>query len=121
MILHYCVLGRVRGVARRPFGTWTAVVALTPPVAAIVPVSVLTIARLLARRGVIVGLLLRLLRFPAGIRLALRFAQHTCVVLGVLLKILGGDAVIRQLRIPRQLIVFVDDLLWRSANLAFRP
>ena len=39
-------------------------------------------------------------------------------MLGVLQEILSGHAVIAQLRITGQLLIFVDDLLRRAAHLA---
>ena len=50
--------------------------------------------------------------------LALRFGQHAQVMLGMLLEILGGDAVIAELRIAGELVVFLDDLLRCAADLA---
>ena len=47
-------------------------------------------------------------------------AQHAQIMLGMLLEVLGGHPVTAQLRIPRELIVLVDDLLRRTADLAFR-
>ena len=61
---------------------------------------------------------LALLLFAAGLLLALRFAQQAQVMFGVLLKVLSRHAIIGQLRIARQLIVFVDDLLRGAAHLA---
>ena len=61
---------------------------------------------------------LALLLFAAGIHFALRFAQHPQIVLGMLLKVLGGHAVTGQLGVARQLVVLVDDLLRRAAHLA---
>ena len=41
-------------------------------------------------------------------------------MLSVLLEIFGCDTVIRQLRVAGELVILVDNLLWRSAHLAFR-
>jgi hypothetical protein len=48
----------------------------------------------------------------------MRLGQHPGVMLGVLLEILGGDTVARELRIAGELVVLVDDLLRRAAHLA---
>lgn len=50
---------------------------------------------------------------------ALRLTQHPGIMLGMLQKRLLGDAVVRQLRIPRKSQIFFNDLLGRPANLAF--
>ena len=63
-------------------------------------------------------LLLSLLLLAAGILLALRFAQHTKVMLGMLLKVFSRDTVVGQLRVTGKLVVFVDDLLRGAAHLA---
>ena len=63
-------------------------------------------------------LLLLLLRLPLGL-FTLRFGQHAKVMLGMLLEVLSRDAVTSKLSIPRKLIVLVDDLLRRTAYLAF--
>jgi hypothetical protein len=55
------------------------------------------------------------------LHLALRLGQHPQIVFGVLLKVLGRNAVVRQLRISCELIVLVDDLLGRSTNLSLGP
>ena len=49
----------------------------------------------------------------------LRFRQHSQIMLCVLLKVFSRNPVVRQLRIARKLIVFIDNLLRRAANLAF--
>lgn len=62
---------------------------------------------------------LALLLFAAGVNLALRLAEQPQVMLGVLLKILGGHAITGQLGIARKLVVLVDDLLRGPADFAF--
>ena len=57
------------------------------------------------------------IRRQALIHLALRFAQQTQIMLGVLLKVLGRNTVIAQLCIAGQLVVFLDNLLRRAAHL----
>ena len=64
-------------------------------------------------------LLLLLLRLAFGL-FAKRLGQHAEVVLGVLLEILCRNAIIRELGIPGELIILVDDLLRRAAHFAFR-
>ncbi len=58
-------------------------------------------------------------RFLLGLHFALRLRQKPRVMLGMLLKVLSCDTVVRQLRIPRKNLVFLDNLLRRSAHLAF--
>jgi hypothetical protein len=59
---------------------------------------------------------LAVLLLLARILFTLGFGKHPKVVLGMLLKVFRRDPVIRQLRIARQLVVFVDDLLRRAAD-----
>jgi len=69
------------------------------------------------------GLTLAVLHFllvALAIDLALGLGQHAQIVLGVLGKVLGIDAVARKLRIAVQLGVFLDDLLGSAAHLAIR-
>lgn len=62
---------------------------------------------------------LAFLFFAALFHFAHRFAQHPQIMFGVLLEIFGGHAIIAQLRVARQLVVFVDDLLRCAAHFAF--
>ena len=74
-------------------------------------------------RAITVDLAVPVLAFlllSLGIHLLLGFAQKSQVMLSVLLEILGCDAIIRQLRITRQLVVLFNDLLRRTAHLALR-
>ena len=64
--------------------------------------------------------LLRLLLRILGVHFALRLGQHPQIMLCVLLKALSRHAVMAQLRITGQLVVFVDNLLGRTANFALR-
>ncbi len=76
----------------------------------------------LSALAVALGLTFPILAFlllAAGILFLLGAAQHPQVMLRVLLEIFGSDAIIAQLRIPRQLVILVDDLLGRAAHLAF--
>jgi len=66
---------------------------------------------------VTLGLLGQFLIAPR-VDLALCLAKKTQVMFGVLLKILGGHAIIAQLCVAGQLIVFFDDLLGRATHLA---
>ena len=61
---------------------------------------------------------LALLIVAALVDFALRFAEHPKVMFGVLLKVLGGNTVVAQMGITRQLIVFLDDLLRRATHFA---
>ena len=53
------------------------------------------------------------------VNLALCVGQHAQVMFGVLLEVLCRHAVVAQLGITRQLVVFLDNLLRRAADLAF--
>lgn len=78
---------------------------------------------LVAAIAVALGLtfaVLALLLFAARVLFLLGGPQKTQVMLGMLLKILCRNPITGKLRITRQLIVFVDDLLWRAAHFAFR-
>ncbi len=59
------------------------------------------------------------LLFSFGVHLSLRFAKQAHVVLGMLLKIFGRHPVSGKLRVARQLVVLVNDLLRRAAYFAF--
>ncbi len=61
-------------------------------------------------------LLLTLLLVAARIHLTLGLGQHSGVMLGMLLKVLGCNPIIGQLRVAGQLIVFLDDLLGCAAH-----
>lgn len=63
-------------------------------------------------------LLLALFFLTQGFLLFLSLAQETQIMFGVLLKVFSRHAVIGELRITRELIVFVDDLLRRTTHLA---
>jgi hypothetical protein len=63
---------------------------------------------------------LALLLFAALVDFALRLAQQSGVVFGVLLEVFSCHTVITQLGIARQLVVFLDNLLRRAAYFAFR-
>lgn len=63
--------------------------------------------------------LFTLLLFAACVLFTLRFTQKADVMLGVLLKVFCSDTIIRQLCIPRQLQIFINDLLRCSAHFSF--
>ena len=89
---------------------------LAPTLTGILPaIGVAILASILATTLLI--LLLACLLFDG--HLARRFGQHAGIVLGVLQEILGGHAVIRQLGIACQHLVFLDDLRRGAAHLAF--
>jgi len=69
--------------------------------------------RALDHGGAVIGPLL------AFLLLAHRLGQHPQIMFRVLLKVFRGDTVIRQLGITRKLVVFLDDLLWRTAHFTF--
>jgi hypothetical protein len=57
-----------------------------------------------------------LLLLAARIHFALCSVQHSGVMLGMLMKVFSRHAVITQLRIACQLVVFIDYLLRRAAH-----
>ena len=84
---------------------WRHLVAIAVAIGAIIPVTGrsalhLRIARVLLAHGL---------------------GQKPQIMLGVLLEILGRNPIIAQLRITRELIVLVDDLLRGAAHLALGP
>ena len=83
------------------------------------------IVRLLSRlsvRGCLCGLLpVAFHGFPTPGDLPLGFAEQSSVVLGMLQMVFRPDTIASKLRISRQCVVLVDDLLGRSAHLAVRP
>jgi 16S rRNA (adenine1518-N6/adenine1519-N6)-dimethyltransferase len=88
----------------------------------------LVIVAVIAARGIalaiavaIAALRLRAALVLFGGHFAHRLAQHAGIVFGVLREVFGRHAVVRQLGIARQSLVFLDDLLRRSAHLAFGP
>ncbi|MFT6450863.1 MAG: hypothetical protein ACJA06_000343 [Halocynthiibacter sp.] len=82
------------------------------PVAALAAIPLISIVILLR--------LLGLLAFALRVLFALSFAQHPGVMLCVLLEILERHPIIRELRIARKLVIFLDDLLRRTAHFALR-
>jgi hypothetical protein len=117
----------------------TIAVLLARLITALVAVLVATlITALITRSGILVTLPVRLFALPLGlialglavavltlllfaalIDLTLGFGQKAQVMFGVLLEVFHRHAVIAQLRVTSQLIVFVDDLLRSTAHLAF--
>ena len=89
-------------------------VVLTTAIVRRISVILLIVALLLAL------LVLLLLRLPLSL-FALRFGQHPQIMFRVLLEVLRRHTVIRQLRVAGQLIILINDLLWRTAHLALRP
>ena len=67
---------------------------------------------------VAVGVVIAILLLAPLVDLALRLGEHTHVMLGVLLEVLGRHAVVSEPGVTRQLVIFVDDLLRRTAHLA---
>jgi hypothetical protein len=61
-----------------------------------------------------------LLLLAGAVDLALRLGQHAGIMLGMLGKILGTDAITRKLGIAVELGVFFDDLCGRAPYLAIR-
>ena len=91
------------------------VIATRPAIAVGIPF--LPLGTLTVALGLTLAVLVFLL-FALGVLFLLRLAQHPQVMLGVLLKVLGRDAIVGQLRVTRQLVVFLDDLLRGAAHLA---
>ena len=89
-------------------------VRLTVVLAILLAAGLLTIPTTLRRI-----LLILLAAFLLCRQFAVRFGQHAGVMLGMLREILGSNPVIRQLRIARQLLIFLDDLLRCAAHFAF--
>ena len=83
----------------------------------------LTLALLIAAVLLTIAALgvLGLLLLAPRVHFALRLAEQAGVMFGMLLKVLGGHPIIRELRIPGQLIVFIDNLLRCPAYFAFGP
>ena len=79
--------------------------------AAVITMAVATIA--------IAGLLVLLARLLFRSHFTLRFGEHTRVMLCVLQEILGSDAIIGNLGVAREHLVFLDDLLRSATHLAF--
>jgi hypothetical protein len=86
----------------------------------LVPLSVrlLALALGLITLGLAVAVL-PLLLFTALVNLTLGFGQKAQVMFGVLLEVFHRNAIIAQLRVTGELIVFVDDLLRSTAHFAF--
>ena len=116
------------GLGRLLIATTAATTAATiATIAAALLVAALLVAALLVAALLVAALLptllvalLRLLLRILGIHFALRLSQHPQIMLCVLLKALSRHAVMAQLRVTGQLVVFIDDLLGRTANLALR-
>jgi hypothetical protein len=99
----------------------TAAVTVTVT-AAIIATGVLRMTAGLAGIAVLGAAIVAALLLAAlllALHLALRLAQHSRVMLGVLEKVLLRHTVVGQLRVPRKSEVFVDDLLRRAAHFAF--
>lgn len=107
-----------RGLRTRVGSLSVATPRLTAAVSAIATLVIIASTLVAATLLLLSLLLLSLLLLAAGILLALRFAQHAKVMLGMLLKILSRDTVVGQLRVTGKLVVFVDDLLRGAAYLA---
>ena len=97
----------------------TALLALRLPALLPVLTTILAVlAAVLATVLTAILLILLLAGFLFGRHFARRLAQKAGVMLGMLQEILGGDAVVGQLRIAGKEQVLLDDLLRRAAHLA---
>jgi hypothetical protein len=83
--------------------------------------SGILIAAMLVLLVLLVLLLIGLLLCCFRVKFALSVGQQAQVMLRVLLEAFGRNAVIAQLRIAGQLIVFFNNLLWRATHFALWP
>ena len=88
------------------------IVALVAGLAIIAAIRLVAIARLALTVTALIGFALQFAR---------RFAQHAGIVFGMLQEILIGNAVVTQLGIAGQHLIFLDDLLWRAAHFTLWP
>ncbi len=119
------VFGRVLILTRLTLAGLVALVArlIAALFPALIPALITRLVALALLRLLLItlGLAVAILAFlllAALIDLALRLGQKPQVMLGMLLEILHRHAVIAKLRIARQLVVLVNDLLRRAADLA---
>ena len=91
-----------------------AALLITALLIAILVVTILRIAVLL-----VPILAIPVLTVAAGIHFTHRLVQKAGVMLGMLLEVLERHAVVRKLRVAGKLIILLDDLLRRTAHLAF--
>ena len=102
------------------------IIATVLPIAPLVAVAVAVTVATVAVPALLLGLLALLALLAAltfvlfGLQFTLRLAQHAGVMLGMLHEVLGGHAVIRQLRITGEKQILLDDLLRRATHLALR-
>lgn len=101
------------------FGLWLFGLRLLATTVLILILILVLVLVLLISARLLAFAMLAFLLFALGVNFALRHGKHSGVMLGVLLKVFGGNPVICQLRIPRQLHVFFNNLLGCSTNLAF--
>ena len=88
------------------------IIAVVARLAIIAHVGLVAAARLALAVAPLIGFALQ---FPG------RFTQHAGVMFRMLQKVFKGDAVVAQLGIARQHLIFLDDLLRRAAHLALWP
>lgn len=105
-----------------PFAAIVAVIApgFAVAIAIPVPVTVAVLVAVLATILVRLALLAALTLFLLGGHLTHRLTQEAGVMLGVLHEILSGNTVIRELGIPCEELILLDDLLWRAAHFPLR-
>lgn len=96
-----------------------AIAVLVIAAVAIAPIALTFVRTLL---GIVVTVIaMRVLLALAFGHFALRLAQHTGVMLGMLQEALFGNAVVRQLGVACQSQIFFNNLLWRATHFAFGP
>lgn len=103
-----------------PFAAIVAVIAPGFAVAVAIPIPITVTVAVLATILVRLALLAALTLFLLGGHLTHRLTQEAGVMLGVLHEILSGNTVIRELGIPCEELILLDDLLWRAAHFPLR-
>ncbi len=122
--LNHFRLGRI-GQIHRVLGRIVVAVAIAIPVTALALLVAVAIS-VLPRRAfaITLGLALTvqaLLLLTMAIHFALRFGKKPQIMFGMLLEILGRHAVVPERRIPRKLVIFINNLLGGSTNLTLWP
>ena len=101
------------------FGTVIAtLVAIVLPITVAILAAVLVVLVILGVLIILTALKL-LAAFLLGCHLARGFGQHAGVMLGVLAEVFSGHTVVGPLGVTRQHLIFLDDLLRRTAHFAF--
>lgn len=103
-----------------PFAAIVAIIAPRFAVAVAIPIPITVTVAVLATILVRLALLAALTLFLLGGHLTHRLTQEAGVMLGVLHEILSGNTVIRELGIPCEELILLDDLLWRAAHFPLR-